>query len=82
MLFWRVYSCFCRNTKFRKLPKKIKQSLRANIKLAVQLGANIVNLYGDDVPEQISEYAKFAGVSKIVLGRTNTKRKFSRNSFC
>ena len=38
-------------------------------------------MYGDNVPEQISEYARFAGVSKIVLGRTNTKRRFSHNSF-
>lgn len=79
--FGEFTAVFVETPNFEKLPKKIKQSLRANIKLAVQLGANIVNLYGDDVPEQISEYAKFAGVSKIVLGRTNTKRKFSRNSF-
>lgn len=79
--FGKFTAVFVETPNFEKLPAKIKQSLRANTKLAVQLGANVVNLYGDDIPEQISEYARFAGVSKIVLGRTNTKRHFSRNSF-
>ncbi|WP_455684483.1 DUF4118 domain-containing protein [Thomasclavelia sp.] len=79
--FGEFTAVFVETPNFEKLPVKIKQSLRANIKLATQLGANVVNLYGNDVPDQISEYARFAGVSKIVLGRTNTKRHFSRNSF-
>lgn len=79
--FGEFTAVFVETPNFEKFPAKIKMALRANTKLAAQLGANIVNLYGDDIPEQISEYARFAGVSKIVLGRTNTKRRFSRNSF-
>lgn len=48
--------------------------LRNNTKLAEQLGAKMVTSYGDDVVEQIAEYAKVARVTKIVLGRTNTRR--------
>ncbi|MGL5541620.1 MAG: ATP-binding protein, partial [Erysipelotrichaceae bacterium] len=44
--------------------------------LAEQLGAKVVTSYGNDVVEQIAEYAKVARVSKIVLGRTNTRRNF------
>ena len=79
--FGEFTAVFVETPNFEKMPTKVKQALRANTKLASQLGANIVNLYGDNVPEQISEYARFAGVSKIVLGRTNTKRRFSHNSF-
>lgn len=45
-------------------------SLRQNIKLAEDLGATIVTVYGDDVALQIAEYAKVSGVTKIVIGRT------------
>ena len=79
--FGEFTAVFVETPNFEKMPTKVKQALRANTKLASQLGANIVNLYGDNIPEQISEYARFAGVSKIVLGRTNTKRRFSHNSF-
>ena len=54
--------------------------LRMNQKLAEQLGANVVTLYGGDVIRQIAEYARVSGVSSIVLGRSYTKRSiFQKN---
>lgn len=50
--------------------------LRENLKLAEQLGARIATVYGEDVPAQIAEYARVSGVSKIVIGRSNTVRRF------
>ena len=47
--------------------------LRENLRLAEQLGARIATMYGEDVPAQIAEYAQVAGVSKIVIGRSNTR---------
>lgn len=79
--FGEFTAVFVETPSFVKTSAKVKDSLRANTKLASQLGANIINLYGEDIPELISEYARFAAVSKIVLGRTNTKRYFKRNSF-
>lgn len=79
--FGEFTAVFVETPGFCKTSTKVKESLRANTKLASQLGANIVNLYGEDIPGLISEYARFAAVSKIVLGRTNTKRYFKRNSF-
>ena len=50
------------------------KQLRANQALAEQLGAHVVNVYGDDVAFQLAEYARLSGVSKIVLGRNTAMR--------
>lgn len=59
---------------FSKMSRENRDRLNKNIRLAEQLGAKVVTSYGDDIVEQIAEYAKVARVSKIVLGRTYTKR--------
>lgn len=51
-------------------------SLRENMRLAEQLGAQIMTVYGDDIPGQIAEYAKTSRVSKIVIGRSIHIRKW------
>lgn len=57
-------------------PENLKR-LRANMRLAEQLGAKIETVYGEDVPFQIAEFARLSGVSKIVIGRSSaTKRHF------
>lgn len=50
--------------------------LKENMKLAEDLGARIATIYGDDPALQIAEYARAAGVSKVVLGRANAKKIF------
>lgn len=50
--------------------------LRANVKLAEDLGARVATAYGEDVPLQIAEYANASGVSKVVIGRSNNRRRF------
>lgn len=49
--------------------------LQQNIRLAEQLGAKVVTLYGGDLVKQIAGYVNLAGVSKIVLGRSYTKAR-------
>ena len=51
-----------------------RKKLNKNIRLAQQLGARVVTSYGSDIAEEIAAYARVSGVSKIVLGRTYTKR--------
>ena len=51
-----------------------KQRLRGNMRLAQQLGAKVETTYGDDVPFQISEFARLSGVSQIVIGQGRTRR--------
>lgn len=58
-----------------ELDEKNRGKLRENLKLAEQLGARIATVYGDDIPYQIAEYAKASGVSKIVIGRSNNRRR-------
>ncbi|WP_274310174.1 sensor histidine kinase [Solibacillus daqui] len=51
-----------------------KTRLSKNMRLAEQLGASIEKVQGADVAFQITEFARYASVTKIVIGRTNTKR--------
>ncbi|BCN28882.1 sensor histidine kinase [Anaeromicropila herbilytica] len=59
---------------FAEMSKENRDRLKRNTILAEQLGAKVVSSYGSDIVEQIAEYAKASRVSKIVLGRTYTKR--------
>jgi two-component system sensor histidine kinase KdpD len=59
---------------FAVLPFEDSERLKKNTRLAEQLGAKIVTSFGNDIVEQIAEYAKVARVSKLVLGRTYTKK--------
>lgn len=52
-----------------------QKRLGANIKLAEQMGARVVTVQGQDLARTIAEYAAVAGVSKVVLGRSNNKRR-------
>ena len=60
--------------RFAEMSKENRDRLNKNTRLAEQLGAKVVTSFGSDIVEQIAEYAKVARVSKIVLGRTYTKR--------
>ncbi|MEG1551791.1 MAG: DUF4118 domain-containing protein, partial [Oscillospiraceae bacterium] len=73
---------FVETPTFSSMSEENIKRLRNNIRLAEQLGAKIETVYGDDIPFQISEFARLSGVSKIVLGRNNAKRKhiFSKPS--
>ena len=55
------------------MDEKSRARLNANMKLAKDLGARVVTIYGSEVPLLIAEYAKISGISKIVIGRSNHK---------
>ncbi len=48
--------------------------LQNNIRLAEDKGAIITTVIGENVPFQIAEFARISGVTKIVIGRSNTGR--------
>ena len=48
--------------------------LQANMRLAQQLGAEIVTTHGEDVATQIAEYVRLSDVTKIVIGRSGVQR--------
>lgn len=51
-----------------------KKRLRSNLQYAEDRGAQITTVIGEDIPFQIAEFARISGVTKIVIGRSNTKR--------
>lgn len=67
---------FVETSDFPSMSEENQNRLRANIHLAEQLGATVEASYGDDVALQISEFARISGVSKIVVGRNNARRKY------
>ena len=58
-----------------KMDEFDKERLQRNIQLAEQLGAEIAITHGEDVSFQIAEYARISGVTQIVIGRSNVKRR-------
>ncbi|WP_379127476.1 DUF4118 domain-containing protein [Paenibacillus sp. sgz500958] len=64
----------------QRLTHKNKAELRANFRLAEQLGAQIATVYGEDIPGQIAEYAGASRVSKIVMGRSHNKKSWITQS--
>ena len=59
-----------------QMPAEDRKRLMDSGRLAEKLGARIATVYGEDVPIHIAEYARVGGISKIVIGRTNSKRNF------
>lgn len=55
-------------------PNDMSQGLKDNIQLAADLGAVITPLYGSDIAQQISDYATLSHVSKIVLGKSTSRK--------
>lgn len=66
---------FVETPDFAVMSDENRKRLRANIHLAQQLGAKIETVYGDDVPQQIADFARLSGISKVVIGRSSATRK-------
>lgn len=65
---------FVQTPETKELSGENLKRLRANLRLAEQLGAQISTVYGADPAVQIAEYARVSGVTKIVMGRINHKQ--------
>ncbi len=66
---------YVKSVNANKMDEFDKKRLQRNIQLAEQLGAEIAITHGEDVSFQIVEYAKISGVTQIVIGRSNRKRR-------
>lgn len=64
---------FVQTPETKNMSGEDQKRLAANQRLAEQLGAQIATVYGADPAEQIAEYARVSGVTKIVIGRINHK---------
>lgn len=56
------------------LTREQQLAVRANMDLAEKLGAEIVTLTGHDVAATVAEYAKLAGITNIVIGKSRNRR--------
>lgn len=52
-----------------------QKRLQHHIRLAEQSGADIATIYGEDISDQIAEFARLSGVTKIVIGRSHIRRR-------
>jgi len=66
---------FVETPEFGALGEEERQRLRQNMHLAQRLGASIEAAYGSDIAQQIAEFARLSGATKIVLGRDNASRR-------
>ncbi len=66
---------YVETSNYEYMSSESKAKLRDNFKLAEQLGAKVVVAYDDNVAFQIAEFARLAGISKVVLGRSNTRKR-------
>lgn len=53
-----------------------RRNLEAHISLAEHLGADVVTLYGEDISEQIAAFARMAGVTQIMIGKSKNRLPF------
>lgn len=72
----RMTAVYVETPRFKFMSEEDKKRLKENIHLAEQLGANIETVYGEDVAYQIAEYVRISGASKVVVGRSNTRRRY------
>lgn len=70
-----LIALFVETADFDLMSDEDRRRLRDNIHLAQQLGATVETSYGDNIPLQISEFARLSGVSKVVMGRSGEIRK-------
>jgi two-component system sensor histidine kinase KdpD len=66
---------YVRTPDANQMGKEDRQRLQQHIRMAEQAGADISTIYGDDIPQQIAEFARISGVTKIVLGRSSIHRR-------
>jgi two-component system, OmpR family, sensor histidine kinase KdpD len=70
---------YVENIESQYLSEVEKRSIRENLELASQLGAETVTLNGNDVAVAITEYARLSGITNIVIGKS--RRRKSIKSF-
>ncbi|WP_446897040.1 ATP-binding protein [Clostridium sp. LBM24168] len=64
---------YVKTTKNQKRKKDDIKRLNSYFNLTEQLGGEIATIYGDDISNQIIEYAKFRNITKIIIGKNNKK---------
>lgn len=69
---------YVENRKLQNMDEHAKKRRDENMRLAKTLGAKVAVVYGEDVAQQIAEYAKVSNVTKLVIGKTNHRIYFGQ----
>lgn len=70
---------YIKPTNYDFLPEEDKKRLQNNILFAEENGASVTTITGNDIPNQIAEFAHISGITKIVIGRSGDKRQRFRS---
>jgi two-component system sensor histidine kinase KdpD len=62
----------------RQMPKPAQVRLSQNLRLAQQLGAEVVTLSGDDASEEIVRFARERNITQIIVGKPSLFRIWDR----
>ncbi|MCR5732886.1 MAG: DUF4118 domain-containing protein [Sphaerochaetaceae bacterium] len=57
------------------LSSEDRARLERNMHFAVLCGASVTTVIGDDIPQQVAEYAHVSNTTKIVVGRSGSRKK-------
>ena len=66
---------YIKPTSYDVLPEEDKERLQNNALFAEQNGASVTTITGNDIPNQIAEFAHISGITKIVIGRSGARRQ-------
>ncbi len=66
---------YVKPTNYEALSEEDRARLQHNLRFAEQNGASITTVIGDDIPDQVAEYAHISGTTKIVVGRSGIGRR-------
>ena len=67
-----LIALFVETPSCQQMSEDDRKRLHSNMNLAEKMGARVETVTGDDIPYQITEYARVSDVSIVVIGQTNT----------
>ena len=65
----RWFAVYVERPSARQLPKAMEAQLSQNLRLAEQLGAEVVTLSGNNATEEILRFAQERNISKLIVGK-------------
>lgn len=70
----RWFAVYVERPSARKLPPAMQARLSQNLRLAQQLGAEVVTLSGESATEEILRFARERNITKLIIGKPTTGR--------
>ncbi|HVR20467.1 MAG TPA: sensor histidine kinase KdpD, partial [Polyangiaceae bacterium] len=70
----RWFAVFVEPVRARPLPPAAQARLSQNLRLAEQLGAEVVTLSGEDAPDEILRFARERNITKVIVGKPAAHR--------